>query len=114
MSEETKEPDAPTEVVRQLVVPPESQVKAEDGDRSPSKTERDLTTEIMAEAVEAAPGEVTVVRALVVPESASASEDGDRSPSKTERDLDGAAIAKTKAEPTQATETVRKLVIPEE
>jgi len=68
MSEETKEPDAPTEVVRQLVVPPESQVKAEDGDRSPSKTERDLDGAAIAK-TKAEPTQATeTVRKLVIPE----------------------------------------------
>jgi len=113
MSEKPKEPTEPTEAVRKLVVPPESQLTAEEGDRSPTKTERDLTAEVLSEAGVAPPGDVAVVRDLVGLESASASEEGDRSPTKTERDLDGEAIAKTEQETTQPTETVRKLVIPE-
>ena len=114
MSEKPKEPTEPTKVVRKLVVPPEPQIKAKDGDRSPTKTERDLTAEVPAEAGAAPPGDVAVVRDLVGQESASTSEEGDRSPTKTERDLVGEATVKTNQETTQTTKTVRKPVAPEE
>ncbi len=87
MSEKAKQPAENTEVVRKLVVPPEPQVESEQGDRSPTKTERDLTTEALPEVDAATIGEVEVVRKLVVPEQQSDSEEGDRSPTKTERDL---------------------------
>lgn len=87
MSETAKQPAENTEVVRKLVVPPEPQVESEQGDRSPTKTERDLTTEIAAEENAGTSDEVEVVRKLVVPEQQSDSEQGDRSPTKTERDL---------------------------
>jgi hypothetical protein len=87
MSEKAKQPAENTEVVRKLVVPPEPQVESEQSDRSPTKTERDLTTEIPDEVDVATSGEVEVVRKLVVPEQKSDREEGDRSPTKTERNL---------------------------
>ena len=78
MSGKTKQPDEHTELVRKLVVPLEPQVESEEGDRSPTKTERDLTTEVLAEADAATSGEVEAVRKLVVPEQQSDSEESDR------------------------------------
>ena len=70
MSEETKKPDAPTEVVRKLVVP-EPLTEAEEGDRSPTKTERDLDGEAIAK-TKAEPTQPTeTVRKLVIPEEES-------------------------------------------
>jgi hypothetical protein len=71
MSEKAKQPDENTKVVRKLIVPPEPQVESEEGDRSPTKTERDLTIEVLAEANAATSGKVEVVRKLVVPEQQS-------------------------------------------
>ena len=71
MSEKAKQPDENTEAIRKLIVPPEPQVESEEGDRSPTKTERDLTIEVLAEANAATSGKVEVVRKLVVPEQQS-------------------------------------------
>ena len=114
MSEKAKQPAENPEVVRKLVVPAEAQLEHQDGDRSPTKVERDLTAEVLAEAEATTPDEVEAIRKLVVSEPESESEDGDRSPTKVERDLDVEAIAKTEKATPQATETVRKLVVPEE
>jgi hypothetical protein len=67
MSEETKEPDAPTEVVRKLVVP-EPPTEDEEGDRSPSKTERDLDGEAIAKTKQDPTQATETVRKLVMPE----------------------------------------------
>jgi hypothetical protein len=87
MSGETQKPDEKTEVVRKLVVPPKSQGVPDDGDRSPSKTERDAITAAPSATEAAMSDEVAVVRKLVVPQPPTAPDDGDRSPSKTERHL---------------------------
>jgi hypothetical protein len=78
MSEEAKQPVEESEVVRKLSPPPESPMERKDGDRSPTKTERDLTTEAIAEADAAttsSKGEV--VRELLIPEPQLKSEEGD-------------------------------------
>jgi hypothetical protein len=64
-----------SDVIRKLVVPSKTQVEFKEDDRSPTKTERDLTTEVLAEADAATPGEVEVVRKLVVPEQQPERED---------------------------------------
>lgn len=79
MSEKAKQPTENTEVVRKLVVPPEPPVESEQGERSPTKTERELTTEVLAESDAATSSEVEGVRKLVVPEQQSDSEEGDPS-----------------------------------
>ncbi|GAB4196586.1 MAG: hypothetical protein Fur006_44180 [Coleofasciculaceae cyanobacterium] len=78
MSGKTKQPDEHTKLVRKLVVPPEPQVESDEGDRSPTKTERQLTTEVLAEADAATSGKVEAIGKLVVPEQQSDSEEGDR------------------------------------
>jgi hypothetical protein len=118
MSQPAQHPSESTEAVRKLVVPDESPVAPKEGDRSPTKTERDLPTEVLAAADAATSGKVTsdeveTVRELVVPEEPSEGQEGDRSPTKTERDLDIEAITKTQQPQTQASEMGRKLVVPE-
>lgn len=113
MNQPAQHPPESTEAVRKLVVPNESPVAPKEGDRSPTKTERDLPAEVLAAADAATSDEVEIVRDLVVPEEPSERKEGDRSPTKTERDLDIEAIAEISKEPTQAPETVRKLVVPE-
>jgi hypothetical protein len=67
MSEEAKQPsDENPEVDRKLVIPPEPQVEPKEDDRSPTKTERDLTAEVLAEADAATLGEVEVVREWII------------------------------------------------
>ena len=55
------------EVVRKLVVS-EPQSESEDGDRSPTKVERDLDVEAIAKTEKATPQTTETVRKLVVPE----------------------------------------------
>ncbi len=50
MSTSDKQSAENPEVIRDLVVLPESETASEDGDRSPTKTERDVTAESLAEA----------------------------------------------------------------
>lgn len=113
MSQPAQHPPESTEAVRKLVVPAESPVAPKEGDRSPTKTERDLPTEVLVATDAVTSVEVETVRDLVVPEESSERREGDRSPTKTERDLDIEAIAKTQQPQTQASEMVRKLVVPE-
>ncbi|MCY7323546.1 MAG: hypothetical protein LH660_17510 [Phormidesmis sp. CAN_BIN36] len=116
MSEDTKQPTDNAEVVRKLIVPPTSLVKIEDGDRSPTKTERDLTTEVIAKLDRTPIEEGEVVRRLVVPTqpSESGDEDGDRSPTKTERDLSLEAIAQSQQETIEEVQPMRTLIVPNE
>jgi hypothetical protein len=75
MSEKAMQSTENSDVIRKLVVPSNSQVESKENDRSPTKTERDLATEVLAEADTATPGEVEVVRELVIPEQQSERED---------------------------------------
>jgi hypothetical protein len=113
MSQPAQHPPESTAAVRKLVVLDESPVAPKEDDRSPTKTERDLPTEVLMAADVATSDEVETVRELVVSDEPSEGQEGDRSPTKTERDLDIEAIAKTQQQPIQPPETVRKLVIPE-
>ncbi|PSB28719.1 hypothetical protein [Stenomitos frigidus] len=67
MSEETKKPDEKIEVVRKLVVPrPPSETEA--GDRSPTKTERDLDLDAISKTKQNPTPATETVRKLVIPE----------------------------------------------
>ena len=84
MSEPGKPADENADVRRELVVPSTDAVEANDGDRSPTKTDQEL---MPTDETATTGGEVEVVRKLVIPEQLAQEEDGDRSPTKTERDL---------------------------
>ncbi len=67
MSEETKKPVEKIEVVRKLVVPkPPSETEA--GDRSPTKTERNLDVEAIAKTKTETTQPTETVRKPVIPE----------------------------------------------
>jgi hypothetical protein len=68
MSEHTTQPHETAEVVRTPVVPPESGVEMRDTDRSPTKTERDLNIEVIAQTHEETSQATEMVRQRVVPE----------------------------------------------
>lgn len=76
-------------VVRELVIPGSQQSGEEDGDRSPTKTERDIFAEPEDDRQQPSSQQPYADRDLVVPisEEKAASEDDDRSPTKTERGL---------------------------
>ncbi len=88
MSTSEKQPTQNPEVIRDLVVPTETQSASEGDDRSPTKTERDGTTEVLAQADAAITQQVEVIRRLVVPENPSENELGNPSLSETKRGLD--------------------------
>jgi hypothetical protein len=68
MSTSEQQPIENLEVIRDLIALPESEAVPEDGGRSPTKTERDFTTEVLSEADAAIDLEVKVVRERVVSE----------------------------------------------
>ena len=78
MSEEAKQPVEESEGVRKLITPLESQMECKDVDRSPTKTERDLTTDAISEADAATTGSKDEgVRKLVIPEPQPKNEESD-------------------------------------
>jgi hypothetical protein len=86
MSEPTKPSPENADVVRKLVVPVEASAESKDGDRSPTKTERDGSVKPGPEADDAKPTEV--IRTLVVPTQSTEIKDDTRTPTKTERGVD--------------------------
>jgi hypothetical protein len=76
MSEEAKQSADNSEVVRKLVIPIEPQTEFKEGDRSPTKTDRDLTTKVLPEANADPTSEDEAIRKLVVPEQSAESEGG--------------------------------------
>ncbi|MEA5451784.1 hypothetical protein VB780_24620 [Leptolyngbya sp. CCNP1308] len=81
MMEENKELEN-SEVVRELVVPSAQQSGEEDGDRSPTKTERDILSDPEPEAGQ----QPDAIRDLVKPSAdEGATSDDDRSPGRTEK-----------------------------
>lgn len=98
--EPTPQPDENVELIREPVAIPKAQVVAEDGDRSPTKTERDVETEAAAKVEASSADEGSVVRNLVLPVSQAEDEEGDRSPTKTERGLAQDAISPAQKEVT--------------
>lgn len=103
-----EEPKQPSEVTRKLVVVPVVEESEPEGDRSPSKVDRDGQTDNLEST---APKTPEVVRKLVVPESVAveATSDDDRSPGKTER----TAIV-PEATDAELAEKVRKLIVPDD
>jgi hypothetical protein len=84
---EAPKPSDETEAVRRLVVPESVEAAADsDSDRSPGKTDRDIT---VAQSSSDSPQSTEVIRDLITPEAIAASTDseGDRSPGKTDRDV---------------------------
>jgi hypothetical protein len=55
------------EVIRKLVVPQQPSESDDDGDRSPTKTERDLSIEAIAQSQQGTTEEVQTMRTLIVP-----------------------------------------------
>jgi hypothetical protein len=79
---EAPKPSDGTEAVRRLVVPESVEAAADsEPDRSPGKTDRDIT---VAQSSSDSPESTEVIRDLITPESIAASTDseGDRSPGK--------------------------------
>jgi hypothetical protein len=68
MSELAKQAVEPTKVVRNLVVPTESQIGLKDSDRSPTKTERDVDVEMIAKQPKKSAPATEKVRKIVIPE----------------------------------------------
>ncbi len=103
-----EEPKQPDEVTRKLVVVPVAEEFEPDGDRSPSKVDRDGKTDNLEST---APKSPEVVRKLVVPESVAVevTSDDDRSPGKTER----TAIV-PEATDAKPAEKVRKPILPDD
>lgn len=98
--EPTSQPDENAELIREPVVSSEAQGVEADGDRSPTKTERDAGTEALAQTKAEPVDEGSVVRDLVLPVSQAGDEEGDRSPTKTERGVAQDAIAQLPSEGT--------------
>ncbi len=82
---EAPKPSDETEAVRRLVVPESVEAAADsDSDRSPGKTDRDIT---VAQSSSDSPQSTEVIRDLITPEliATSTDSDDDRSPGKTDR-----------------------------
>ena len=69
MNEPAKQPTEKIEVIRDRVALPETQAKHEEGDRSPTKTERDLNVEAIAQADEENGEETDTLRKPIVPDA---------------------------------------------
>lgn len=84
MTEENKGLES-SEVVRDLIVLDSQQSAEESGDRSPTKTERDLLSESEDEVSQPSPQQSGTVRDLIDITAYEESSSDDRSPTKTER-----------------------------